>query len=374
MNILIYTPVFYPMIGGMESVSQTLAELFVKAGHECKLVTPVINSKEDKFSFPVFRNPGLLTKIKLILWADIVYSNGATLALLFLAKLCLKPFVWTHAGYQASCIDGLGWAFGKPAPMTPLESIGFYWRKKGLLFTMKEALKLLIRRIAATYIVNMNIAITDWMAMRQPFKRQVRIYNSVSLSSFAVPSKVIKEDFDFVYLGRLVSEKGVAVLLEAFALVVKQVNNVKLKLLIIGDGDQRSNLEERARKLGIADKVTFAGSKSGQELTDLVHSAKIAVVPSEWEEPMGVVALELMAAGRNIIVSERGGLKECVGNAGLTFSNGNSEELSKSMIRLLEDYTLAEQLKQKAREQLKSFNPEILINEYIYLFKKILKQ
>lgn len=181
-----------------------------------------------------------------------------------------------------------------------------------------------------------------------------------------------KPEYDFVYLGRVVSEKGVKNLIEAFAIINQLHPEKRLKLLIIGDGTWRSKMESVALDLNVNDSIEFVGRKTGNELVELVHKANIAVIPSEWEEPMGGVALELLASGRNIIVSENGGLAECVGDAGLTFVNGNSEDLANSMLRLLEDKELSELLKQRAKEQIKKFNPELLIDEYINLFNKVL--
>lgn len=370
MKILLYTPVFYPMVGGMETVSESIAELLTKEGHECIIVTP-IEHDQDAYNFKVYRNPGFFQKVKLILWSDIVFSNGATLALLPLTKILNKPFVWKHAGYQASCIDGLGWVEGKKAPMTPWRSIKFHIKESGWIYTITGGLKLLLRRFSAKHVVDMNIAITNWVAHRQPFKKQIQIYNPSPLYRFKSTSKLINCEYDFLYIGRLVSEKGLETLFKAFNLVIKKFPHKQLKLLIIGDGNRKQCLIDLAHSLNIHDKVTFSGRKIGQELTDLIHSARIAIVPSDWEEPMGIVALELMAADRNIIVSEDGGLKECVGEAGLLFANENYMELADRMIQFLEDKALRETKREIGREQIKKFEPEQIIKEYINLFNKI---
>jgi glycosyltransferase involved in cell wall biosynthesis len=374
MKILIYSPVFYPMVGGMETVTECMADLFTKEGHQCEVVTPIKHSQEDRYAFKVHRAPGLLQKIRLILWADIVYSNGATLALVPLVKILRKPYAWTHAGYQASCIDGLGWVDGEPAPIDPIGSIKYHWKKSGLFYTMAGAFKLRIRRFVANHLVDLNIAITDWVARRQPFKRQIKIYNPSPLDRFRAPSKIIKIEYDFVYLGRLVSEKGVSTLLNALHLLNSKKGEGIRKLLIIGDGDLREELEEISRSLGIAEVVTFVGKKSGQELTDLIHSARIAVIPSEWEEPMGIVALELMAAGRNIIVSENGGLKECAGEAGLKFPNGDAKALCECMHQLISNADLAEKKRAIGQLQIQKFEPLILVRQYLSAFNSIVKK
>jgi glycosyltransferase involved in cell wall biosynthesis len=107
-------------------------------------------------------------------------------------------------------------------------------------------------------------------------------------------------------------------------------------------------------------------------LKALIQQCEIAVVPSEWEEPMGGVALELLAAGRPLIVSRYGGLAECVGDAALLFDNGDHTMLAECMTRLLRDEKLRATLKENAKTQVKRFDPERLVRRYIDLFDCVL--
>src|SRR5262249_4471817 len=104
MKILLYTPVFHPMVGGVESVAATLASLFNRLGHQCSVLTPIENTEPDQFEFTVHRNPGFKEKLKLAREADVIMSKTASLAMLPFALFFGKPFVWVHSGYQASCI------------------------------------------------------------------------------------------------------------------------------------------------------------------------------------------------------------------------------------------------------------------------------
>jgi glycogen synthase len=372
MKILLYARAFHPMVGGIETVSATMAELFNKLGHECSVLTPVENREPDPFGYKVHRNPGILKTIKLVRNADIVISKGASVAMIPYCLLLFKPFIWIHSGYQASCDDGLGWVDGEPAPLTPKASIAFHYRRSGLLYAAKAAFKLYLRRFACRHVVAMNVAITDWVAMRQPFKKQIRIYNPFPIYRFSGAPQAQETKYDFVYLGRLVSEKGVDTLIKAFAQVVKQNPYDPLTLLIIGDGSWRQRLESLTKELGLENRIIFAGLKTGPELIEMIQQSRVAVIPSEWEEPMGGVALELLAAGKPVIVSRRGGLAECVGDAGLLFDNGDEVMLADCMMRLLKDNELRASLLEKAKEQVNKFDPEMLAREYISLFNKVL--
>lgn len=372
-RILLFTKAFYPMVGGIETVTETMAELFNKLGYDCEVLTTIENPEPDIFSYKVHRKPGFLKTIKLIRNADLVVSKGASLALVPYCVLVGKPFVWIHSGYQASCVDGLGWVDGEPAPMTPRASLEFHYKRSGLLFTVVAAFKLFIRRFACKHIVKMNVAVSDWVAMRQPFDKQIRIHNPFPIYRFGEEARArSRAAYQFVYLGRLVSEKGVGTLIRAFGLVRKQNPGTPLKLLIIGEGNWRSHLVDLTEALSLEDHVVFAGRKTGQELIDLLQQGEIAVVPSEWEEPMGGVALELLAAGKPVIVSKNGGLAECVGDAALLFDNGDHVMLADCMTRLLNDQKLRATLLENAKAQVKKFDPERLIRRYIDLFAYVL--
>ena len=361
------------MVGGVETVTDTMAELFNKLGQDCEVITPVENPEPDTFSYKVHRKPGLLKTIKLVSNSDLVISKGASLAMVPYCMLLAKPFIWIHSGYQASCVDGLGWADGEPAPLTPRASIAFHYRRSGLFYAAKAAFKLYLRRFASKHLVAMNVAVSDWVAMRQPFKKQIRIHNPFPIYRFADSAPAAPgPTYQFLYLGRLVSEKGVGTLIKAIGLMLRESPGEPLDLLIVGEGGWRGKLESLAREVGAQKNVVFAGRKTGGELKALIQQCEIAVVPSEWEEPMGGVALELLAAGRPLIVSKDGGLAECVGDAALLFDNGDHAMLANRMTQLLRDEKLRETLKENAKTQLKQFDPEKLASQYINLFEYVL--
>lgn len=369
LKVLLYSHYFYPALGGLETVSLTLAEGFTGKGIDCKVVTISKSNGSREFPFQVIRNPGNKEQIQLVKWADVVLFNGASLALQPWVLLYGKPFVWVHVGYQVSCIDGLGWVNGVQAPIEPFKSFIYHTKQKGLGWGIKQAVKLCLRRFFAKYLVTKNIAITNWMSTMQPLPRQVHIYNPFPINQFLASSND-RPEYDFIYLGRIVSEKGISTLLKAFAIVIEK-NVEPAKLLMIGDGQWMNRMQQLAKDLNIDQYINFAGKKSGKELVDGVATGRIAIIPSEWYEPMGGVALELMAADKNLIVSESGGLKECVGDVGLTFPNGNHEALADCMMKLLNDTSLQNEFKLKGRERIKLFDPSIFISQYVDLLKEI---
>lgn len=107
-----------------------------------------------------------------------------------------------------------------------------------------------------------------------------------------------------IYLGRLVNWKAVDLLMQAFSRVVNEVPEASLQVL--GDGDQRSALEQQVRELGIADKVEFAGYVKATEGARRMRAADIFVLPS-LRECGGVVMLEAMAVGLPVVAADWAG-------------------------------------------------------------------
>ena len=88
---------------------------------------------------------------------------------------------------------------------------------------------------------------------------------------------------------------------------------------------------------------------------------------------MGGVSLELLAAGKNLIVSERGGLAECAGDAALTFPNGDFHALHRCMVRLLTDPALAQRQLEIAQRQVEKFDELALTRRYVELYRQVLR-
>ena len=120
--------------------------------------------------------------------------------------------------------------------MTPMKSIIFYRNHKGLAFAIREGFKLYVRRWAAKRIF-CNVAATKWVDKRQPLNNQVQIYTPYPTQRFAEIAHELEKVYDFLYVGRLVREKGVDTLLTAFKLLQGR-SNKKLRLAIVGYGSE----------------------------------------------------------------------------------------------------------------------------------------
>lgn len=160
------------------------------------------------------------------------------------------------------------------------------------------------------------------------------------------------------YVGRLVREKGVQVLLDAAPKILSQHPNTKF--IIAGKGPYEENLRHQAQQMGIAHRVYFTGYIDDSVRNSLYSWADVAVFPSLYE-PFGIVALEGMAAHTPVVVSDTGGLGEIVrhGIDGLKAYPGNSRSLADMITWLLKDENTGQKLKKKAFERIQDdFNWE----------------
>ncbi|MBS4031270.1 MAG: DUF1957 domain-containing protein [Clostridiales bacterium] len=156
------------------------------------------------------------------------------------------------------------------------------------------------------------------------------------------------DEFIVFFVGRLVKEKGVEVLLDALPYVFEVYPNTKA--IISGKGPMLEELAAQARQRGIADRVVFTGFITDFERNRLFATADVAVFPSLYE-PFGIVALEAMAAGVPVVVSDVGGMGEVVEHEkdGLKVHPGNAKELAEAVKSLLSDRALRERLKKEGR-------------------------
>ncbi|WML46866.1 glycosyltransferase [Neobacillus sp. PS3-34] len=131
---------------------------------------------------------------------------------------------------------------------------------------------------------------------------------------------------------------GIADLIKAFAKIHTSYSDSKL--LIVGDGPQRAEYEQLAASLGIADVTTFTGRVPNNEVPDYINKMDIFAVPStEDSESFGVAAVEAMACGVPVVVSNVGGLPEVVieGKTGYVVPKENPEQLAAAFLKLVEN-------------------------------------
>jgi glycosyltransferase involved in cell wall biosynthesis len=180
------------------------------------------------------------------------------------------------------------------------------------------------------------------------------IPNGIDVARFTVPLDIsvlrrelgIREgDIVVGSVGRLMEQKGMAYLLKAFARLIRRGD--PMKLVIVGDGELRHDLERLAQDLQLGDRVVFTGIR--KDIPDLMRLFDVFALPSLWEgQPLTVV--EAMAAGKPVVATDVGGNAEILkhGEFGVLVPPRDDNALAGAIGALLSDPARAGELGRKA--------------------------
>jgi glycosyltransferase involved in cell wall biosynthesis len=187
--------------------------------------------------------------------------------------------------------------------------------------------------------------------------------------------KYAREDEQIVaYIGRLVPEKGVNVLLGAVKYVLEK--QPKAKFVIAGEGWHRAELERITKELGIEEKVFFTGYLPQEDFLAYFNVSEVLVVPSTYE-PFGIVALEGMATKTPVVVSDVGGLSEIIDHAwtGMKVPPDNSIALADAIVTLLSDKKLRDKIVKNAMEKLVHvYDWSIIADQTIKVYENVYQE
>jgi len=383
MKVLVYSRVFLPATGGVQTVVSELARGLAEVGLneprsqaiEVTVVTqtPERMKNDSDEPFRIVRCPDFFRLVRLLRDADIVHLAGPALMPLGLALLLRKPVVLEHHGFQAACPNGL--LFFEPAQGP---CVGHFMAKRytkcvecnkesaGLMKSLRSLALTHVRRWLAGHAV-FNVTPTDWLAKVLVLPRMRTVHHGVPVGLTTAADGASPETFGF--LGRLVSTKGVGVLLAAAEDLQRAKYRFELK--VIGDGPEGERLKSQAA--GLDGRVKFLGHVPDEKIEQVLADAATVVMPSLGGEVFGLVAAENMLRGKLVIVSDIGALQEVVGDTGLVFRTGDAEGLADCMRQVLDNPRLAASKGSEARDRaMKVFSRDSMIQGHLALYRKAL--
>lgn len=176
------------------------------------------------------------------------------------------------------------------------------------------------------------------------------------------------------FVGRLVNEKGVQVLIDSAPKVLQYYHDAKF--VIAGKGPSLDYLRGKAWDMGIGHKVHFTGYISDEDLLKLYKCADVAVFPSLYE-PFGIVALEGMVANVPVVVSDTGGLGEIVnhGYDGMKSYNANANSLADCILEILHNPDKADEMKKRALEKVhRIYNWDVISHQVTGVYQEIINE
>jgi L-malate glycosyltransferase len=180
-----------------------------------------------------------------------------------------------------------------------------------------------------------------------------------------------QDDFVLVTVGRLVKRKGLTYLLDAIA----GVDSDKTRLVICGDGPERTNLEDQARALGISNRVVFTGYVDEEQKFQILSLADLFVMAS-LHEGFGIVFLEAMSQGLPIVTANVGGQTDFLeqDENALLVSPANCQQLSSAIGRLAGDAGLREHMRLQNLGKVKQFAIRKIAERHVELFEEVVAQ
>lgn len=335
MRILLLSRTFLPSLGGIEQASYVLARGLTARGHSVSVATdvPAEPAFDASLGFEVLRRRSFSALVRAARTADVVHTNGHSIPAIVLAEAARRPLVVTHQGYQATCLNGLGWHDGHRCGYALRACAALTARHQGAKLAARQLVRHAVARATLSRAAA-HVAVSAFVRDRIAAPRSQVVFNCADTSAFRPDPGSVQSD-RVLFVGRFVAEKGVDVLLRAVAACARRNTPVELDLVGAGplEGDYRRQIDE----LGISKWVTFRGRLHGEALASAIRASAGVVVPSVWDEAFGIVAAEAISCGRVALVSDAGGLPEVVADPECTVPAGDADAWATALIRLTTD-------------------------------------
>ena len=373
MRILQITNSFFPVIGGQEKVVLELAKGLTKRGHDVTVLTTdylctekVINDKVLGFNVKRFKNDYWLRGYG--------YSRGAMNWL----KNNYSSFDIVHCHGYNRYLPEFSLKFLKDKKPTVFSPQGFIHTDKNLF--LKKIHDLTIGKFIqyATFVTALTKEeVSQYAKLRVSRDKINEVPGGVDLEKFSKKDKnklklfrkkySLQEDF-ILSVGRLHKSKG-------FQYIIKAIKNTGTNLAIIGkDAGFKKELENIIKDQKLEKKVKILEGLTDEELINAYHSCLTFVLFSEWEG-FGIVIIEAMAAGKPVIVSDRGALPFIVTDRknGLIATFPSVEELTKKIKELKTDNKLRLRLSKESKSFSSRFSWDMVVKKTEKIYERALK-
>ncbi len=215
-------------------------------------------------------------------------------------------------------------------------------------------------------------------------KNSIVIANGINCAKFALTDNeraiaknelgLKPEDIMLLSVGRLSSEKGQNILIDAFAKLNKRQDGIKnLKLFLVGEGPEKEALQHQMASLKLSCQIFFPGHCC--DIRKYLAAGDIFIAPSLYEG-FGIAIIEAMAAKLPVIASKTGGIPEIISNNenGILFTTGNSTELSNKLLDLLNKPEKMKKIAIAAKKRVNCFSEKSMIENYLKLYNTSIVQ
>ncbi|HEV3121537.1 MAG TPA: glycosyltransferase family 4 protein [Isosphaeraceae bacterium] len=363
---------FHPFSSGAERQALAQGTELVRRGHQVHVVThrvPGYPPDETVRGIQVHR---CVKSSKSGPLFGLTFVAGVARALCRLRSQ--YDLVHTHQGLWEAVATGLArsWLRGAPTLVQPASS-GYYGEAEQLARTRGSGLlRRLILRNTTLAAISADIE-RQWQALGFPAGRIVRMASGVDSAHFRPGPSTLESRLPprprVVFTGRLHPQKNLELLVDAWPAVASRV---RAHLVLVGGGDWRQSLEDRARSLGVADFIHFIGAVA--DPAEYLRAADAFALPSV-AEGMSNSLLEAMATGLPCLASNIGGNTDLLehGQTGLLVGSADRESWSGALLQVLEDRSLAGRLGAAARQRVEAeFALPVVVDRYMALYRQLL--
>jgi glycosyltransferase involved in cell wall biosynthesis len=351
MKILLTSPYYPPHIGGIEIHTMNLARGMKERGHDVEVVTSMGEDRNVKITIipclqlPYSPIPLSFPEVE----GDVFHSHVPSP---FFARCLMKKDYRPHVITYHNDVFVPNKVDGKPIPR-----FGSRW--------VERVNDELVRPVLddADVIIATTKSYAETSPILKDYLDRVRIIpNAVRVKEFLPGRDAGERDKIVLYAGRLAEYKGLPTLIRA-------MRNIKARLVVLGDGEDRNRFEELARKLEV--RVEFRGRVSDDELKYWMRRARVLVLPARSRlEAFGIVLIEAMACKTPVIASKIPGVGEVAKNAGMLF--GDEEELTLNIMKILEEDELATKLGKRGRRVVEQkYDWEVVLNKIEKLYSEL---
>ena len=387
MNIAIFASAFHPSLGGVEELTRQLAHALERAGHRAIILTERwprdLPEREEfeglsvhRFAFRVpVESRSAVRRLRTQITASVSRPRveGQIARLLREEKIDIVHVqcVSSNALYARAAAHKLGLPFvvTLQGELT-MDAAQIFQKFEGARAMMRGALE---AADAITGCSGQTVAEAQefW---GQPFGQRARVvYNGIRLKDFENVKPHHHPKPYILGIGRHVPQKGFDVLLRAYAMGRKsalEAGNSWPDLLLAGDGAQHEALQTLSEQLGLGEAVQFVGRVDRAGAMALFKGCSFFTLPSR-HEPMGIVNLEAMAAGRAVIASRVGGVPELVGDGqnGLLVPPDDAPALAVALARLVNDAALNARLGANGARRVRDFDWDAIAAQYLDVYQ-----
>jgi glycosyltransferase involved in cell wall biosynthesis/peptidoglycan/xylan/chitin deacetylase (PgdA/CDA1 family) len=355
-------PYFPPHIGGVENVAKTIAEGLAQGG-----LVEVLTSTSHAGSAPAVERHGNLV-IRRLASVDVEELPLMPTLLLHLLRLPRRAVVHVHVA-QALVPDLVRLAaFLRRRPYVAhfhldVEPSGRF----GFLFVAYKRLMLGGALRSAARLIVLSPDQADFVERRYRVERDriVVLPNGVGQDFFTGPRQPPSHEgpFRLLSVGRLSPQKNMTRLLRAMAAVTEPV-----ELVIVGDGDERPQLEQLSAELGLVN-VRMIGTRFGADLHEWYHWADAFVLASD-KEGMPLVLLEAMAGALPIVATDVPGIADTVRDDGL-LARPDPQSLAKAIDRLASDPALWAELSRRGQARAEEYAWDTLVDSLRVIYDQV---